>query len=194
MAGALALKEEYGFTYADYKAWELKPDERYELINGIAYAMSAPNVIHQRILIMLASEFYTFLKGKQCEAFAAPFDVRLFYEEDESDDTVVQPDVVIICDPQKLGEEGCRGVPDMVVEILSPSNTAIEMQRKLNLYMEAEVREYWVVDPMNKHITIYRLQDGEYIIKTCRIQDTARPGVLSGLEIPVSAIFAEPTV
>jgi len=192
MAGALALKEEYRFTYADYKAWELKPGERYELIYGIAYAMSAPNLAHQRILTMLTSEFYAFLKGKTCEVFAAPFDVRLFYEEDESDDTVVQPDVVVVCDPKKLGEEGCRGAPDMVVEILSPSNTAIEMQRKLNLYMEAEVREYWVVDPMNKHITIYRLQDGEYILKTCSIQDSVRPGVLSGLEISVSAIFAEP--
>ena len=192
MVGALALKEEYRFAYADYKAWELKSDERYELIYGVAYAMSAPNLAHQRILTMLTSEFYTFLKGKQCEVFAAPFDVRLFYKEDESDDTVVQPDVVVVCDPQKLGEEGCRGAPDMVVEILSPSNTAIEMQRKLNLYMEAEVREYWVVDPMNKQITIYRLQDGEYLLKTCSIQDSVRPGVLSGLEISVSAIFAEP--
>ena len=194
MAGALALKEEYRFTYADYKAWELKPGERYELIDGVAYAMSAPNLAHQRILTKLIREFSNYLEGKKCEVFAAPFDVRLFYEEDESDETVVQPDVVVVCDPKKLGEEGCRGAPDMVVEILSPSNTAIEMERKLNLYMEARVREYWIVDPMDKHISMYRLQDGEYILKTCRTQDIARPGVLPGLEIPVSAVFAEPGV
>jgi len=78
-----------------------------------------------------------------------------------------------------------------VVEILSPSNTAIEMERKLLLYMEAEVREYWIVDPKNKHISIYRLQDGEYSYRICHIQDSAKPGVVPGLEIPLSTIFAE---
>jgi Uma2 family endonuclease len=127
-------------TYEDYKDWELKPGERFELIDGAAYAMAAPNTEHQRILTMLTGEFYAFLKGKSCEVFAAPFDVRLFYQEDESDDTVVQPDLVVICDPAKLGKEGCRGAPDLAVEILSPSNTAIEMLRKLILYLDAGVR------------------------------------------------------
>ena len=192
MSEAYAIKEQHLFTYADYKEWELDEGERYELIDGVAYAMSAPNTTHQRILMMLASEFYTFLKGKPCEVFPAPFDVRLFYAADESDDTVVQPDVVVVCDPKKLGEEGCRGAPDLIVEVLSPSNTAIEMERKRNLYQEALVREYWVVDPKNKLISIYCLQDDEYSLKTCRIQDTARPGVLPGLEIPVAVVFAEP--
>ena len=183
--------EEEKFTYADYKVWELKPGERFELINGVAYAMSAPNVSHQRLQMRLSGEFYAFLKGKKYEVFAAPFDVRLFYEEDDSDDTVVQPDVAIICDPKKLGEEGCRGAPDLVVEILSPSNTAIEMERKLLLYKEAGVQEYWIVDPKNKHISIYRLQDGEYSYRICRIQDSAKPGVVPGLEIPLLTIFAE---
>ena len=183
--------EEQRYTYADYKAWELKPGERFELIYGIAYAMSAPNTSHQRILLNLGSEFHIFLKGKTCEAFIAPFDVRLFYEEDESDDTVVQPDVMVVCDPEKLGEEGCRGAPDLVVEILSPSNTAIEMERKLNLYKEAQVREYWVIDPKNKHIRIYLLQNGEHVFRTCHIKDVIRPDVLPGLEIPLSVIFGE---
>jgi Uma2 family endonuclease len=182
---------EENFTYADYKAWELKPGERFELISGVAYAMSAPNVSHQRILTTLTGEFYAFLKGKTCEVFAAPFDVRLFYEEDDSDDTVVQPDLVVVCDPKKLGEEGCRGAPDLVAEILSPSNTAIEMERKLLLYMEAGVREYWIVDPKNKHVRIYLLKDGEYSHRICHIQDRAKPGVVPGLEIPLSTIFAE---
>jgi Uma2 family endonuclease len=191
MSEAFALEEERKYTYADYKAWELKPGERFELIYGEAYAMSAPKTIHQRILLNLGSAFHAFLKGKTCEAFVAPFDVRLFYEEDESDDTVVQPDMVVICDPAKLGEEGCHGAPDLVVEILSPSNTAIEMERKLNLYREAQVREYWVVDPKNKHIRIYLLRDGEYLLRTCYIQDCIRPDVLPGPEIPLSTIFGE---
>ena len=191
MSEAYAIENERRFTYADYKAWELKPGERFELIYGVAYAMSAPNFSHQQILMNLAGDIHAFLKGKMCRVLPAPFDVRLFYEEDESDDTVVQPDLVVICDPKKIGEEGCRGAPDMVVEILSPSNTAIEMERKLNLYKEVQVREYWIIDPKNKHISIYRLQDGGYFLQTCHLKDIARPGVLPGLEIPVSAVFAE---
>jgi len=191
MSEAYKPIEKETFTYADYKAWELKPGERFELINGVAYAMSAPNVSHQRLQMRLSGEFYAFLKGKKCEVFAAPFDVRLFYEEDDSDDTVVQPDVIVVCDPKKLGEEGCRGAPDLVVEILSPSNMAMEMERKLLLYREAGVQEYWIVDPKDKHISIYTLKSGEYTLQTYRIQDIARPSVVPGLEIPLSTIFAE---
>jgi Uma2 family endonuclease len=191
MSEAFAFEENQRYTYADYKAWELKPGERFELIHGIAYAMSAPNFSHQRILMTLAGEFSPPLKGKTCEVIPAPFDVRLFYEEDESDDTVVQPDLVVICDPEKLGEEGCRGAPDLVAEILSPSNTAIEMERKLNLYKEAQVREYWIVDPKNKHISFYRLQDGEYRVRGSNGKDLIRSDVLPGLEIPLSAVFGE---
>jgi len=191
MSEAYSPIEEEKYTYADYKAWELKPGERFELINGIAYAMAAPNVSHQRLQMRLSGEFYTFLKGKKCEVFAASFDVRLFYEEDDSDDTVVQPDVVVVCDPKKLGEEGCRGAPDLVVEILSPSNTAIEMERKLLLYREAGVMEYWIVDPMDKHISVYTLKDGDYTLQIYNIQDTAKPAVVPGLEIPLSTVFAE---
>jgi Uma2 family endonuclease len=193
MSEAYALSNEQGFTYADYKGWELKPGERFELIYGVPYAMAAPNFIHQQIVTMLTGRFFTFLEGKTCQVIVSPFDVRLFYEEDESDDTVVQPDLVVVCDRKKIGEEGCRGAPDMVVEILSPSNTAIEMERKLNLYKEAQVREYWIVDPKNKHISIYiyRLEDGVYVLRTCHIQDIARPNILPGLEIALSEVFAE---
>jgi len=190
MSEAYSPIKEEKFTYADYRAWELKPGERFELINGVAYAMSAPNTSHQRILMALAGEFYTYLKGKKCEVFATPFDVRLFYEEDDSDDTVVQPDVVVVCDPKKLGEEGCRGVPDLVVEILSPSNTAIEMERKLLLYKKAGVQEYWIVDPKDKHISIYTFKNGEYTLQIHDIQDTAKPTVIPGFAIPLSTIFA----
>ena len=191
MSEAYAIEEDRKYTYVDYKAWELKPGERYELINGVAYAMAAPGLTHQGILIELATQFHVFLKGKPCKVYPAPFDVRLFYEEDESDDTVVQPDVVVICDPEKLVEEGCRGAPDLVVEILSPSNTAIEMGRKLTLYKEAQVKEYWVVDPKNKNISIYQLRNGEYVLQIYHAQDIVRPGVLPGLEIPLSTVFPD---
>ena len=190
MSEAYELREDRKFTYADYKAWELKPGERYEIIYGEAYAMSAPNFTHQRISIILSGEFYAFLKGKPCQVIASPFDVRLFYEEDESDDTVVQPDLVVVCDPVKFGPEGCRGAPDLVVEILSPSNTKIEMTRKLKLYQEAGVREYWVVDPATKNITVHLFRENEIITHTYGSTGTAPVSILPGFEITLDDVFA----
>jgi Uma2 family endonuclease len=188
--GALP-QEKHSFTYADYKGWELKEGERWEIIYGEAYAISAPNTRHQEILMELAWQFHNFLKGKHCKVYPALFDVRLFYAEDESDDTVVQPDIVVICDEKKRGPEGCRGVPDLVVEILSPSNTAIEMEHKRKLYQEAGVREYWLVDPENKSLAVYRSQNDEILTNTYGGNDTAPVAILPGLNIPLAEVFAE---
>jgi len=184
-------KEERPFTYADYKDWELKEGERFELIYGDAYAMSAPNARHQAILIELASQFQTFLRGKPCKVYPAPFDVRLFYEEDESDDTVVQPDIVVVCDEKKRGPEGCRGAPDLVIEILSPSNTAIEMERKLKLYQEAGVKEYWTVDPENNGLTVYRFQESAILTYTFKRDSSVTVGIFPELNINLKQVFAE---
>jgi Uma2 family endonuclease len=154
-----ALQNNQHYTYADYKAWDLAEGERCELIDGEDCAMSAPNTQHQSMLMELGRQFANYLLGKSCKVYPAPFNVRLFYEEDESDDTVVQPDLTVICDEKKRGTEGCRGAPDFVAEILSPSNSAIEMQRKFELYREAGVREYWVLDPEHKTVHAYRFRD-----------------------------------
>ena len=186
---ALAYNEERKWTYADYKEWELKPGERYELVDGAAYGMAAPNTEHQRISILLSAKLFNYFEGKPCQPFAAPFDVRLFYEEDESDDTVVQPDLVVVCDPEKLGKEGCRGAPDLVIEILSPSNTAIEMHRKLDLYQDAGVREYWVIDPEQKLIEVFRLNNGHFEPSILRIGGVLQSALFPDLVIPVKTIF-----
>jgi len=192
IVGALPKEqEESWFTYADYKEWELDEGERYELIHGEAFAMSAPNARHQEILMELSSQFHAYLRGKPCKAYPAPYDVRLFYEEDESDDTVVQPDISIVCDEKKRGEEGCRGAPDLVVEILSPSNTAIEMERKLKLYHAAGVREYWIVDPENKGLTVYRFQEGAILANTYKETDKVPAAIFPGLDITLEQVFAE---
>ena len=190
MAGALFQHEDH-WTYADYKDWELKPGERYEIIYGEAYAMSAPNTFHQSILMELSKQIANFLTGKKCRVYPAPFDVRLFYEEDESDDTVVQPDISVICDREKLGKEGCRGAPDLVVEILSPSNTAIEMQRKFNVYHDAGVREYWVLDVEEKILTVYIFEGENVITRTYSETDFAPVAVLEGLSVELAPVFAE---
>ncbi|MDR3171493.1 MAG: Uma2 family endonuclease [Treponema sp.] len=187
-ARMIVAQEDQRFTYKDYVAWELAPGERFELIDGNAYAMAAPGLKHQGIVTALGAQFYTFLQGKPWKVYVAPLDVRLFYEEDESDDTVVQPDLTVICDEQKRGEEGCRGAPDLVVEVLSPSNTTLEMERKLALYEEAGVREYWVVDPKNKDTCAYRLSDGQFGMQRYR-EGVITSTVLPGLEIALASVF-----
>jgi len=188
MADALEAPEKK-WTYADYKAWELKQGERYEVIYGEAYAMSAPNDDHQTILMELGRQFANFLVGKPCKVYPAPYDVRLFYEEDESDDTVVQPDITVICDKEKRGFEGCRGAPDFVAEILSPSNTAIEMQRKFNLYRTAGVREYWVLDNDHKTLTVYLFDGEKFISRIYGEKDIVPVSVLNGLSIELGPVF-----
>jgi Uma2 family endonuclease len=182
--------EERRFTYADYKAWELDEGERFELIDGVAYAMAAPTDFHQAILAELVIQIGSYLHGKPCKVRPAPYDVRLFYEEDESDDTVVQPDISVICDEKKRGAEGCRGAPDLVVEILSPSNTADETVRKFNLYMEAGVREYWIVSPKLKTVQSFTLQNGVYMGRVYDSGGTLPSTALEGLSINLSEVFA----
>jgi len=188
--GALP-KEERRFTYADYKEWELDEGERYELIYGEAFAMSGPNTRHQAISVELSSQFHTYLRGKPCQVFYAPYDVRLFYEEDESDDTVVQPDIMVICDKTKIASEGCRGAPDLVIEILSPSNTALEMERKRALYRRAGVREYWVVDTRDNRITVYCFKNGAVLTNTYEAADTLPVDIFPGFGIALEEVFAE---
>ena len=179
------------WTYYDYKNWELKEGERYEIINGEAYAMAAPNTEHQAMLMELSKQFAVFLTGKPCKVFPAPFDVRLFYEEDESDDTVVQPDISIICDKKKLGIEGCHGAPDLVVEILSPSNSAIEMLVKFNTYKEAGVREYWVLNPKKKDLSVYLFNGENVISRTYKEKEQVPVSILEGLTIDLAPVFTE---
>jgi Uma2 family endonuclease len=178
------------FTYGDYKRWNLKPNQRVEVIHGMVRLMAAPKDRHQAILIELALQIGTFLKEKPCKIRVAPYDVRLFYREDETDDTVVQPDISVICDQKKLGEEGCHGAPDLVVEILSPSNSAAEMSRKLELYREAGIREYWLVNPEDETVTAHLLKDGKYVLQIYKVEEKLPSAVLAGLEIDLKAAFA----
>jgi Uma2 family endonuclease len=187
-----ALAENRHWTYADYKAWDLTPVERYEIIYGVAYAMSAPNTQHQAMLTELLSQIHNYLRGKTRKVYPAPFDVRLFYEEDESDDTVVQPDISVVCDEKKRGKEGCRGAPDFIVEILSPSNTASEMQAKFDLYRQAGVREYWVLDGDKKRLHSYRFVDEKIAsFASYGAEDKAPVGIFNDLTIELEPVFAE---
>jgi Uma2 family endonuclease len=179
------------YTYADYKSWELAEGERYELIDGAAYAMAGPNDQHQAISMELARQIANFLHGKPCKVRPAPYDVRLFYKEDESDTTVVQPDISVICGEEKRGPEGCRGTPDLVIEILSPSNTSEESVRKFNLYLKAGVKEYWIVAPKSKTVQAYVLQDNSYLGTTFDAGSLLASAAIKGLSVSLKAVFAE---
>jgi len=192
MGNALRKEDvEVRYTYADYKGWELKPGERYELIHGAAYAMSAPSTYHQLISGEIFKQMANHLAGKPCKVISAPYDVRLFYEEDESDEEVVQPDISVICDREKRGPEGCRGAPDMVVEILSPSNTAIGMEEKFHLYRDAGVREYWLVDPNNKTLKTHLFVGGKPDVQIYAATDKAEVGIFPGFSVDLALVFAE---
>ncbi|MDD5319617.1 MAG: Uma2 family endonuclease [Methylococcales bacterium] len=160
---SLAIKDSQYHCYGDYLTW---PDEaRYELIDGDAYLMApAPDLAHQDVAGEIYVQARLALKGKLCRAFIAPVDVRL-PKQDEADehiDTVVQPDVLVVCDPNKLDRRGVRGAPDWVVEVLSPSTAGHDQIRKRQLYERHGVREYWLIHPIDRVLTVYRLIDGEY--------------------------------
>jgi len=192
MGSALRKEDaESTYTYADYKEWELKEGERYELIYGEAFAMASPNDFHQSISGELFKQIAIYLTGKPCKVRPAPYDVRLFYTEDERDDTVVQPDISIICDEKKRGPEGCRGAPDFVAEILSPSNTAEEMGRKFRLYRKAGVREYWVISPKDKTLETYLFDGGVIHFRTYASTEKATVGIFPDLTIDLEPVFAE---
>ncbi len=153
------------YTYQDYLSW---PDEpRYELLDGEAVMMTAPSTMHQRVIRELVTQLTIALrsKSKDCEVFPAPFDVRLGTADAANDQTrtVVQPDISVICDRNKLDDKGCKGAPDWIIEVLSPSTASIDLIRKLRLYERFGVREYWVIHPTDRVVMMWTLgDDGRY--------------------------------
>lgn len=160
---SLSLRDNLHHTYGEYRQWP--EDQRYELIHGIAYAMSpAPSRLHQQFVIHVARQIADALEGGPCELNIAPFDVRLPLENeaDEAIDTVVQPDILVVCDPAKLDDRGCRGAPDWVIEIISPGSAAHDQIKKRALYERFGVPEYWIVHPIDRIVTVYFLEKGAY--------------------------------
>lgn len=153
------------YSYANYLKWEIT--ERLELIKGKIFEMSAPSSNHQRVLGKIQFELYSFLKGQPCEVFAAPFDVRFPDHSKANKDvyTVLQPDICVICDETKVDKRGCIGAPDIVVEVLSPSNNTMELKNKFAIYEEYGVREYWVVHPKKRTFLKYVLNsEGVFVV------------------------------
>ena len=176
------------YTYADYVSWD--DENRYELLDGVAYMMSAPSMVHQTIITEMLRQLANFLRGKQCKVLVAPFDVCLNARGDD-DNTVVQPDLLVVCDDSKLDKKRCNGAPDMIIEVVSPSSSRHDRFRKLNKYLYAGVREYWIVDPDDKILNVHVLENSKYVIGAYGSDDTVPVNVLEGCEINLSEVFAD---
>lgn len=182
------------YTFADYLSWE--EGERIEIINGEAFLMSSPSSIHQKISMEISRQLANFLEGKPCRVYPAPFDVRLFEKDGDTPDTVdtvVEPDLSVICDKNKIDLKGCKGAPDLIVEILSPSSLRSDRLVKLRLYQQAGVREYWIADPQNKSIQVF-LPDSTSIYRLHEDYsqtDIAKVNILEGCFIDLEKVFSE---
>jgi Uma2 family endonuclease len=187
------------YTYADYLTWRF--EQSVELIKGKIFKMSpAPNRKHQRLAMKLSAKLFNHITYKKapCEVYPAPFDVRLLDKkksEKANKDiyTVVQPDICVICDKDKLDDKGCIGAPDLIVEILSPGNSKKEMKIKYALYEESGVKEYWVVFPSEYVLQQFILnENGKYQLKDSFTEDEIfNAHIFPDLQINLAEIFEE---
>ncbi len=180
------------YTYADYYKWKF--EERVELIKGRIFKMSpAPNRLHQELTGEIYLRLRNFLNNNPCKVYVAPFDVRLPRKSKKDKDifTVLQPDLCVICDLSKLDKRGCIGAPDIVVEVLSPSNNKKELKNKYEVYEEAGVKEYWVVLPYEKTMIIYTLINGKFSpSRLLASGDLVTSSVLPGFSLDLSELFS----
>jgi Uma2 family endonuclease len=178
------------YTYFDYLSWKFQ--ERVELLRGKVFNMSpGPASKHQRLSGKIAIPLFNYLANNPCEVFYAPFDVRLTKSTDDKQvKTVVQPDICVICDPSKIDERGCNGAPELVIEILSPGNSNKEMKNKFELYEEAGVLEYWIVDPEKEVVFQYVLEHGIFTNhKPLVKEDILESTVIAGFRLDLNTIF-----
>ena len=180
------------YTYADYLLWKF--EERVELLRGKIRKMAAPSMKHQRTVTRFTRDIANALWKTPCQVFVAPFDVRLTRNREDKDVvTVVQPDLCVICNPSKLDARGCNGTPDLIIEILSPGNSRIEMKDKFELYQEAGVLEYWIANPTEKMIQVFRLNEqGHYIGLPPSVEgDILTTPIIPNLGVDVTEVFVD---
>ena len=187
----MALPQEKHYTYADLLSWE--DDVRYELYDGVPMALSAPSFNHQRICRELLLQLASYSSGRPCEVIQSPLDVRLFEQnsDDPGDvDTVVQPDLLAVCDPGKIDQRGVHGAPDLVIEILSETNRRNDKLIKYRMYQKAGVREYWIVDPEQRMVLVHTLEDGQYSSPDLYPATSSVPvGITEDCTVDLSLVF-----
>lgn len=186
-------KKKDAYTFADYLAWD--GEGRIEIMDGQLIMTAPPSRIHQKISGEIFRQLANFLEGKKCEVYAAPFAVRLFEDEKalpEDVQTVFEPDISIICDKNKLDDHGCKGAPDMIVEILSPSTAKHDLFFKMRCYGQAGVKEYWIVSPREENVQVFMSENGALMPNAAYTkEDIAKVNVLDGCFIELSRVFVE---
>ena len=180
----MKLSEELNVELIDGEIYEKYPD------SDRSFGMAGASTVHQDILSFIHAEIYNYIKknGGKCRVYIPNYDVKLFSDRD----TVVQPDVFVVCDPGKLTDKRCEGAPDWIVEIVSPGNAGNDYVRKLNLYMDAGVREYWIVDPMKKSVAVYQFSDGQFVeMEHYTFSEKIKAGIYDDLYIDFGEINIE---
>jgi len=181
------IESERSYTYDDWL--NLDDGVHAEIIDGNLIMMAEPSQRHQEILVELSTQLRTFLRGKQCRVLPAPFGVRLFKKKH----TILEPDILVVCDRSKLNGKICDGAPDLVIEIVSPSNFRHDTFVKFNLYLQAGVKEYWIVYPEEAAVMVYKLKEAAYEAAAYNYpeQETIPVGILPGLEIDLKLVFEQ---
>lgn len=176
-------------TYEEFLELTENSNLRYELIDGEVFMLDSPSYAHQTAIAEIFNQLYTWFKGKKCRPLTSPFDVTLIKGEDNKN--VVQPDIIVICDTETVDEKGkYKGVPTLVVEVLSPSSKKHDMLTKLNLYMKTGIREFWLVDTQKRAIYIYNFENKTIIDYTSFLNnDLVKSTVFEGLEIKLQDVF-----
>lgn len=179
-------------TYEEFLELTKSTEQRFELIDGVVYNLASPSYKHQQAVNELHGTFYLWFKGKPCTPLTSPFDITL--EKSKTNICIVQPDLVVICDKDQIDAQGkYKGTPDLVVEVLSPSTRSKDLIRKLDLYKQCGVKEYWIVDPMKEQVTVFTLSDGEIADMTYYSKaggQFAESQLFKGLRVSIEDLFA----
>ena len=190
MAGSVKRKQQR-YSYADYLTWD--DDRRYEIIDGEVFDMTSPSLLHQSISGELSRQMANYFEDKPCKVFAAPLDVLLAKNTSRSNEvfTVVQPDIMVVCDPKKLEERGIVGAPDLVVEIISPSTSSKDNIIKRRIYEQAGVKEFWLISPVERLIRVNKLGKDGLFEREEIYDDTAQIEIaqFAGLSIDCRRLF-----
>ncbi|PKM50465.1 MAG: prevent-host-death protein [Firmicutes bacterium HGW-Firmicutes-7] len=190
---SLKYQQERKVTYEEYLQIVENTDERYELIDGELYYMASPLFKHQVAVNEIFVHFYNWFKGKSCRPLTSPFDVKLFNNAKrfEDDPNVVQPDILVMCDEEKVTVGGkYEGTPTLVVEVLSKSTRSKDMVKKMNLYMNSDIKEYWLVDTEKELVHLYHFEERDMRDSCVYLKDMIiKSEIFIGLEIKVKDIF-----
>lgn len=180
--------KEQRVSYEEFLELTENSELRYELIDGEVICLASPSYRHQVAVDEIHGNFYNWFKGKPCRALTSPFDVTL---KKNNDFNVVQPDIIVICDTENVNEKGrYHGVPTLAVEVLSESSRRYDMLKKLDLYMQTGIKEYWMVDPMNKMVHVYSFKDqdiSDYVVYTGN--QIVKSVEFEGLEVKLEDVF-----